>query len=262
MSKAKVLVLDIETSYLTVKTWGVNDQFIPIENIQEDWFILAFSAKWLGDPPSKIIYMDQRNSKDIGDDSKLLKKLWELLDEAQVTLTQNGVKFDLRKINSRFILNGMNPPSGYKNIDTLKIARKHFGFTSNKLAYMTSKLCKKYKKLDHKKFPGISLWTECMKGNKAAWKEMEKYNKWDILSLEELYGKLVAWDNSINLSVFDDKITNVCNCGSKNIKPYKGYAYSNVGKFARYRCEDCGKGLKGKVNLFSKEKRASLRSGT
>lgn len=96
-----------------------------------------------------------------------------MLDEADIVITQNGRKFDQKKLNARFILNGFKPPSSYKHIDTLVIARKHFGFTSNKLKYMTDKLCTKYKKLDHSKFPGMELWRECLKGNSEAWTEME-----------------------------------------------------------------------------------------
>lgn len=109
-----------------------------------------------------------------------------MLDEAEIVITQNGKKFDQKKLNARFILNGFQPPSSYKHIDTLCIARKHFGFTSNKLSQLTDKLCKKYKKLSHNNFPGFELWQECIKGNIEAWNEMEKYNRQDVLSLEEL----------------------------------------------------------------------------
>jgi hypothetical protein len=35
-----------------------------------------------------------------------------------------------------------------------------------------------------------------MKGNKAAWAEMEKYNKYDILSTEELFLHLAKYDKT------------------------------------------------------------------
>ena len=98
----------------------------------------------------------------------------------------------------------MQPPSNFKQIDTLKLARKHFALTSNKLAYMTDKLCTKYKKLTHHKFEGFELWKECLDGNLKAWKEMEKYNKHDVLALEELYTKLIPWDSSVNFTLYGD----------------------------------------------------------
>src|ERR1700688_513244 len=158
----KVLVLDIETAPIVAHVWGLFDQNIGLNQVKSDWHILSFSAKWLGDSPNKIIYMDQQNSKNIEDDRKLLQKIWELLDECDILLTQNGKKFDHKKINARFVINGMQPPNSYKHIDTLVLAKKHFGFTSNKLEYMSDKLCVKYKKQTKRKFAGFELWKECL----------------------------------------------------------------------------------------------------
>lgn len=257
----KVLILDIETAPMLGYVWGLWDQNVALNQVHTDWYILSWSAKWLDDPPSKVMYMDQRNAKNIEDDSKLMKKIWELLDEADVIITQNGKKFDQKKLNARFILNGMQPPSSYKHIDTLVIAKKHFAFTSNKLEYMTDKLCTKYKKLKHAKFSGFELWKACLAGNKEAWKEMETYNKYDVLSLEELYHKLSPWDNTVNFNVYTDDEEHRCSCGSCEFKK-QGYAYTSVAKYQRYKCKSCGKESRGRTNLLSKEKRASLKTGT
>jgi hypothetical protein len=255
----KILIFDIETSPLISYTWGIWDQTVGLNQIKEDWYVLAWSAKWLDDAPSKIMYKDQRGEKKISDDKKLMEGIWALLDEADIVVTQNGKAFDVKKLNARFILHGMRPPSGYRHIDTKVLAKKYFAFTSNKLEYMTDKLCTKYKKLSHKKFPGFSLWTECLAGNEEAWKEMEKYNKYDVLSLEELYKKMAPWDNSINFGVYNDKIEQKCSCGSEKELYKKGFAYTANGKFQRYLCLDCGKQHQGKQNLLSIEKRKSLK---
>jgi len=255
------LLFDIETKPLLAYVWGLWDNNVSLDQIHKDWSVLSWSAKWLDDPPSKIMYSDLRNSKDLDDDKKILKEIWELLDEADIVITQNGKAFDHKKLNARFVMQGLQPPSTYKIIDTLLIAKKHFAFTSNKLEYMSDKLCTKYKKLKHTKFPGFSMWLECMKGNKAAWREMEKYNKHDVLALEELYYKLIPWDDSINFNLYTDEEAMVCSCGSTDFRN-KGYHYTNMGKFTRYRCNDCGKETRGRTNLFSKDKRNSLRQGT
>lgn len=256
----KILLFDIETAPIVAHIWSIwSDSGVGLNQIVNDWHLLSWSAKWLDDPPSKIMYQDQRNAKDVSDDKKLLKRIWELLDEADIVITQNGIEFDQKKLNARFILNGMQKPSTFKHIDTRKIASKHFAFTSNKLEYMTSKLCTKYKKLKHKQFPGHEMWTECLKGNKAAWKAMEKYNKYDVLALEELYKKLIPWDSTINFNLYHDSEEVVCTCGSTSFR-HKGYHYTNTGKFKRYKCNECGKETRSRENLFSKEKRKSLRA--
>lgn len=259
--KVKALLLDLETAPIIAAVWKIWDENIGLNQIQSDWHLLSFAAKWLGDTDNKIIYMDQRNVKNIEDDTKLLKKLWELVNEADVLITQNGISFDWKKLKARFVLNGFQPPSNVKHIDTLRIAKKNFGFTSNKLEYMTSKMCKKHKKSGHKKYPGFELWKACLAGDKKAFQEMENYNKMDILSLEELYNVLAPWEPSINFNLYSDDIEVSCNCGSDDFKK-NGFHYTASGKYQRFKCLDCGSESRDRKNLFTKEKRLSLRVKT
>ncbi len=254
----KILILDIETRPITAYVWGTFDQNIALNQITQDWVILSYAAKWLGDPPNKVIYEDQSNVKGANNDKKLLKGIWSLIDAADVIIGQNSNKFDLKKLNARFIMNGMKPPSSYKKIDTLVLARKHFAFTSNKLEWLSEKLNTKYKKLSHKSFPGFSLWTECIKGNKAAWKEMKLYNIHDVLATEELYLKLVAWEKNLNFDAYTDELEHTCTCGSQDFKLY-GFAFTSAGKFQRYVCKQCGKESRGAANLLLKDKKKSIR---
>lgn len=258
MKKPKILLFDVETAPILGYVWGLWENNLGLNQIKSDWHLLAWAAKWLGDPPSKTMYMDQRKAKDISNDKEILKGIWKLLDEADIVITQNGKSFDVKKLNARFIINGFRPPSSYRHVDTKRLASKKFGFTSNSLAYMTDKLCTKYKKSSHAKFAGFDLWLQCLAGNIKAWKEMEKYNKYDVLSLEELYTKLRPWDNEINSDVYSDELHNRCSCGSKNYQK-NGFAYTSTGKFQRYLCNSCGSETRAKVNLLSKEKKKSLK---
>lgn len=256
----RILALDIETSPVLAHVWGLWDQNVGLNQIKSDWHVLAWAAKWVGDPPHKTMYMDQRNAKDLTNDLPMLKAIWKLIDEADVILSQNGKRFDIRKLNARFVLNGMKPPSSFKHIDTCEIAKKKFGFTSNKLEYMSDKLCVKYKKLKHKEFAGFELWSECLAGNLKAWKCMEKYNRYDVLALEELYMRLRAWDSTVNFSLYTEDEIDQCSCGSTDFKK-NGFAYTSLSKFQRYCCTECGTEIRGRTNLLSKEKMKSLKVG-
>jgi hypothetical protein len=244
----KVLLLDIETSPIIASVWGIWNQDVPLNMIEKDWSVLSYSAKLLGD--KKMYYDDVRGQKDINDDSKLLKGIWKLLDEADVIVTQNGKKFDIKKLNARFIINGMQPPSSFKHIDTKQIASKNFAFTSNKLEYMAQKLGLKQQKSKHKKFSGFELWRQCLANNLDAWKEMEHYNKQDVLTLEELYLKLRGWDNQgVNFNVYVDDANPCCGtCGNTKLMK-KGYQVSKTGRFQRYICRECGSQFRGRKNL-------------
>ncbi len=254
---AKVLFLDIETSPLISYTWGLFDQNVALNQVKSDWHILSWSAKWQTE--EKVMYQDQRNAEDIQDDKKILKGIWKLLDEADVVVTQNGIAFDIKKLNARFIQHGFPPPSSFQQVDTLRLAKKSFAFTSNKLEYMTDKLNVKYKKQTKRKFSGFELWKECLAGNVKAWNEMEHYNKYDVLSLEELYNKLVVWGCPVDFNVYtEDDAPKVCSCGHTHFIK-RMFSYTRTGKYQRYSCKRCGSRVTGKKNLLSKEKRAELK---
>lgn len=256
----KVLLLDIETAPVLGYVWGLWQQNVALNQIHTDWYVLSWSAKWLNE--SKVMYMDQRNAKNIEDDTAILKGIWKLLNEADVIITQNGRAFDQKRLNARFIIQGFQPPATFKHIDTLAIAKKHFGFTSNKLEYMTDRLCVRHKKLKHPKYAGFELWRQCLLGNLDAWQEMEKYNKQDVLALEELYHKLIPWDDTaVNFSLYTDEDHHVCRCGSTQFQK-RGYHYTQVGKYQRYKCNSCGAWTRDRINHFSNKKRASIRIGT
>lgn len=247
----RVLIYDIETAPLLGYCWSLWDNNIGLNQIHSDWHVLSWAAKWMGE--ENVYYEDQRNAQNVEDDKKLLQGIWKLLDECDFVITQNGKKFDQKKLNARFVIHGMKPPSTYRHIDVLQIAKSQFGFTSNKLEYMTKTLCKKYKKSGHAKFSGFELWSECLRGNLEAWTEMENYNILDILSLEELYSIISPWDGKLpNFAVYDDE---PCSNGEW-VK--EGFVYSNLGKYDRYRNTLTGQQRRGSLNLLSKEKRDSL----
>ena len=251
----KILFFDIETSPILGYVWSIWNQNIGLNQINQDWHILSFAAKWRGS--SKIIYFDQRGEKSISNDKSLCEKLWKLIDEADVVVTQNGDKFDIKKINSRFVIHGLKPPSSFKSIDTVKIARNKFGFTSNKLEYLSSALGLKEKKSKHSEFPGFDLWLECLKGNKKAWKEMEKYNIQDVLALERLWEKLDPWAKTVNATLYNKDLSFSCICGSKEYI-LNGLQYKSTGIFKRYKCKKCGKAYEGATNLINKKDKKKL----
>lgn len=192
-NKVKALVLDIETRPYLVYTFELKDVTIPLNAIKEEWCIMAWSAKWFNTPVNTIKYMDLRKSKDLTDDSSILRPIHIMMQEADIIVTQNGKEFDSKKLNARFDMNGLKPLTHYKHYDLYLISRRVATYTSQKLEYVTDKLNSKYKKLSHKKFPGLSLWMECLKGNLEAWNEMKKYNIQDTLSTEERANLVMKW---------------------------------------------------------------------
>lgn len=252
----RILILDIETAPVLANVWGMWKQNVPLKFINKDWYILSFAAKFTD--KKKVHYFDQSEADDIEDDKNLLIVLSEFLDEADIVVAHNGRKFDVRKINTRLLMHGIDQPSPYKVVDTLKIAKKHFAFTSNKLEFLTDTLCET-KKLKHNKFPGVELWVEVLKGNKAAWKEMKVYNIFDVKSLEELYFKLRPWDDTHpNVSNFSGKMDKACvHCGSEDVHR-RGSYFTKTGRYQRYQCNECKGWMRDRISNNIEEKKNLL----
>lgn len=242
----KVLLLDIETSPMSVFVWGLYKQRISPDNVITDFSILTWSAKWLF---SSEILFDFVTSKEAieKNDKKIVAEVWKLLDEADIIIAHNA-NFDIGKLNARFLFYGFPPPSHYRVIDTLSILRRHFDISSNSLDYATNFLG-----LGNKQHVTFDLWKQCYQGNELAIQEMLEYNKNDVLILEELYVKIRPWITGFNLSVYVDTNEPICpNCLSNNLKWENSY-YTNLGKYKAFRCE-CGAIGRSKENNLEKDK--------
>lgn len=253
----RVLIFDIETAPMKGAIWSLWQNFLPLDMLEKDWYILAWAAKWLGE--DEVIYRDLRTVVAGEDDASIIGELWSLLDEADIVITQNGKKFDVKKANTRFFDHGYEPPRPYKHIDILEVNKRTFAHASNKLEWISKKYNIKFKKLDHAKYHGYKLWDACLRDDPAAWQEMEDYNVHDVLSLEEYYLRVRPWDSRHpNFNLYDDGSVNACHCGSTEFR-LAGYHFTQVGKYQRYRCKGCGAITRGRENLFTKDKRKSLR---
>jgi DNA polymerase elongation subunit (family B) len=253
---AKVLFLDIETKPLEVLSWGIHDQHHTIHQIKEEWEIICWAARWRGTKEviSAVVPVKRKKNADL----KILKPLWNLMNQADVIIGHNIDSFDIPKINARMIKNDFDPTNKTRTIDTLKMARQRFKFTSNKLEYLANFLNLDVRKYMDRKFHGLDLWIEFMAGNKEAREEMIKYNKQDIVVLEAVFDKLSPWCKTIDFNIFEPSIRNTCKCGKEEFIK-NGYSYPGIGKYQRYRCTGCGAESIGRDNLLSKVKRASLR---
>jgi hypothetical protein len=236
----KILIFDLETAPMEAEIWHLRQ-----ERITPDWIIkptslLTWSAKWLYDDEIHYGYVTPRAASQ-RKDKKIIKTLWKLLNEADIVMAHNLVNFDRKVFNTRCIVNGIEPPSPYKMIDTLKEARKEFKFASNKLDYLTQLL------VNNKKISTSgSLWRRCVRGKKEdaekAIQEMLTYNKHDVVILEDLYLKIRPWiRNHPNLGIYYNNKSGRCpNCGSKEIKLTNKYYYGTIAKYKTIRCKSCG----------------------
>ncbi len=233
---AKILLFDIETAPMEVYVWGLRyNDYISPDNIIKDYSVLCWSAKWLFD--DKVISEKVTGQMAIDrEDDSILGKMWNLLDEADVVIVQNGKKFDIPKLNTRFLKAGYPPPMYYQVIDTKEVMSKNFGFSSNKLDYVN-----KFLGLEAKDEMEFQDWINCVHGDDDALSKMATYNQDDVYIMEELYLKLRPWIPShANLGIYDYSGKNCCaNCQSSNLK-WGGEYPTPLGLYKGFRCMDCG----------------------
>lgn len=252
---AKILILDIETLPIEAYTLGVWQQNIGINQIKKDWTLLSWCAKWLFDEKVYSAILTSKEAKK-RDDKRITKAIWGLLDEADIVIAHNAKKFDLKKLNSKFIEYSLPPPSFFEVIDTLQHLKKQFGFTSNKLDYVNKILG-----LNRKNENGdFDLWERCIRGEQAALDRMIKYNINDVLILEETYLRIRSWIKphpNIGLHV-DDNICACPTCGSEQLTETGKYYTTQVNQYIELRCNECGSLSRSRKTSTSLKKKTKL----
>ena len=254
--EAKILIVDIETAPMLAYLYGMYDQSIGVEQVVAHKYILSIACKWAHE--DTIYYTDQRNRLDLEDDKPILEWLMPFFEEANIVVGQNSERFDIRTINARIEYHQMKRYSDFRQQDTKKIAKKNFDLPSYSLAYMGEYFQLKNRKTTHTKFSGFSLWREIvLNKNQEAFAEMEVYNKQDVLTTEELWKRLVKWDDKVSYSVYSEDAMPKCDCGCLDLRK-NGFRWKNKGKYQRYSCFDCGKPVIGKDNLLTKLKKSEI----
>lgn len=237
MSEPRVLIYDIENSPALGWVWAKYQQ--DVNEFVQDPFILSFAYKWLGEKKVHAVAMPDFDlyKRDKRDDFRVVSELWHLFDEADVVVAHNGNRHDQGKARARFLYHQFDPPSPFREIDTLLVARRQFNFTANNL----DELCRQLG-IGRKEFTGgFDLWLKCMEGDPKAWATMIKYNKRDVVMLEELYLRLRPWMvNHPNLAVIAERPKACPRCGSEKGMITRGhYKVNGVTKSTYFQCKDC-----------------------
>lgn len=229
--------------------WGLWQQNVGINQILASGYVMCWAAKWYGD--DEIHFDSVHRSKP----EKMLRGIHRLVDDADCVIHYNGTSFDMPTLNKEFIVHGMNPPSPYKQVDLCITAKKVFRFPSNKLEYIAKTLGLGEKT----KHEGHELWVKCMNEDPEAWKRMEEYNKNDVVLLESVYEKMRPWvRNHPNHGLYDEPGVPVCpSCGSGRLQR-RGFSRTQINKFARYQCQECGSWSREAISEIPKEDRVLL----
>jgi uncharacterized protein len=225
-----ILYTDIETSPNGGWVFDLWNQNISLAQLRESTRMMCFAAKWDHESDTQF-YSEWKEGNGL-----MVDIAHDLLSEADVVIHYNGTRFDVPHLYREFVLADLDPPAPFQEIDLLSVVKKRFRFPSNKLEYVANALLGEGKV----KHSGFELWLKVMAGDKRAQKEMEVYNKQDVVLLEELYYRLLSWiPNHPHRGLYIDATSDVCpTCGSGDLRR-EGYRYTTTGKFQRFQCRAC-----------------------
>jgi uncharacterized protein YprB with RNaseH-like and TPR domain len=100
------------------------------------------------------------------------------MDAADILAGHNLDLFDVKHVNARLLLNGLEPVIGKKTLDTLKIARSKFAFESNRLDFISQALGFRPKD-DIRNSDWLKIVTT---GDAKTLKKVNKYCKGDVVN--------------------------------------------------------------------------------
>jgi len=234
---AKILIIDIERLPGLARAWDQKTRFIHISNFTRLPSLLCLAAKWHGQKPVEFLSAWE-------DPAAMVRRSWELYDEADIVVTYNGVRFDNRHLKSEWLLAGMPPPRPWKDVDLFAVNRSTFGFESKSLQHLCYRLG-----LDLKSGHYDAVMAEkCIDGGGAAQRTMKRYNIGDVKITEQAYDRLRGWIPGHPIMggpVADGEL--FCNqCGSGDLRR-DGWTLASVQQYALYRCENCGANVRSNL---------------
>jgi hypothetical protein len=178
-TKGNILYIDLEVSKSMMFNYGlkVPSQYINPDDLYRDFYIICWSASYVGKDTVWSECVTQKEAKKWSD-ARILPRLRELMESADIIAGHNIDRFDIKKANTRFLLNGLEPVITKKTLDTLKIARSKFAFESNRLDYISQKLGLRPKE-DIRNSDWLKIVTT---GNEATLKKVNRYCRGDVKS--------------------------------------------------------------------------------
>lgn len=256
LREPKILIFDIETSLQEVTMRGFfSSTRYPItvnpKDIKEPQKVHCIGYKWLGEKKSHVISVhDFKKSfnKDHLDDSRVIKEFCKILKDADAVIGHNIKRYDIKHINSRIMLNGLEPLILPHPIDTLLMSRSSFNFSSHKLDELA-----RYLKLPVRKSQMCREdWDKCFDGEVSAFRKMAKYCKQDIELTEAVYKALCPYvKNHPKIS----RLMGASNKQSKTLCPVcnswdtvkQGTRGTSTGRKQLRKCKDCNKLFEGEI---------------
>lgn len=228
------LLIDIETGPCEGFFWRPGYKLtISEENVTRRAEIICISYKNLNEGKVKHLKWEYGAKHR---DKEMLGKFTKILSKADSIIAHNGNQFDIPWIRTQLMCYRLPPLPAISVVDTLKLVRGNFNFSSNSLNNLAKRLG-----VIQKKKTDFELWKRVMRGEKKALKEMVEYCDQDILVLEQVYNILEKYCPQMicgrKLKHFDGKCVKPDCEGTVTLNGRK--KTPGGGWKQRYMCNEC-----------------------
>ena len=231
--QSRILILDVERLPGTAYAWSPRTKYIPPRQFIEWPRLLCFAARWYGHKTP--IFESEWRDRD-----QMIRRSWELYDEADMVVTYYGSRADNPWLRSEWIEAGFTPPKPHRDVDLYRVVGQ-FGFESKSLDSVTRRLGRDGKETHY----SITDAVAASEGDRKAQARLRSYNIGDVELTEWLYDRLRGWiSNHPHVGDFGDQIR--CNqCGSDELELQPTRYKAVVIDYALYRCQSCGGNVRG-----------------
>jgi len=188
-AKPNILYIDLEISKSIYYSYGarVPSKYLNVEDLVQEYYMICWAASYLGDNNVFHARVSSGSAKK-GRDKVILKQLRELMASADIIAGHNVDAYDMKRANTRFILNGIEPVINVKTLDTLKIARQKFTFESKKLDYISQRLG-----FGSKDKITNEDWNNIMRGDENTLEKVDKYCVGDVKNGKKVLAVLMNY---------------------------------------------------------------------
>jgi len=182
LNPVRVAVFDVETS-------GLNAAF---------GVLLAAVGKTYSPDERKIFRADEYEPWKRGEranDEPLLRAMLSWMEDIDIIIAHNGLKFDLPFLRTRAVIHGLPPVNFQKIIDPVQLARQHFRFQGNSLDAISRVIGTHAEKTPLKP----ETWQKAtLNGDPAAMEEIVTHCIADVDVLEEVCWKMRGYVKQID----------------------------------------------------------------
>lgn len=240
----RILSLDLERlpGEVTLDIWEPRDigrvNYLHPDRWEKMPRTLCASGLWMG--AKATLFTAAWENPD--DPWHVARTVWKWLDEADIAVTFNGKRADLKWLRTDWLQAGLPLPSPWRDVDLFVIARQQFSFESKSLQHLCQRLdlpvkAGKYDAGEAK---------AAMAADGPERRRLVKYSRQDSRLNLAVFERLKPYLSGYNLGLYAADGTRCCpTCGSEKLSP-AGMAPTAVTLYTAWRCDDCGAIMRSK----------------